>query len=149
MIGHDWSAVIGAVRHLEAGACPQEAWAVCDVDEVPDDLPLYCSLEGRRGGHDGAVLSALGITARPASVGLAPLRLLPGNVRGLPESVTLRLRCTEPHFARLLERARASAKRRRYGEPIAVEDRSAPPVEEYKPVGPIRYGLPGRILSVR
>jgi hypothetical protein len=54
-------------------------------------------------------------------------------------------------LARLLERARAAAERRRPGEPIAVEDRSAPapPVEEYEPVGPIRYGPPGRILSVR
>jgi hypothetical protein len=70
---------------------------------------------------------------------------------GLAQAETLRLRSSEPFLARLQERARAAAERRRPGEPIAVEDRSAPapPVEEYEPVGPIRYGPPGRILSVR
>jgi hypothetical protein len=46
-------------------------------------------------------------------------------------------------------RLRDATKRRRYGEALVVEHRSAPPVEEYDPVGPIRYGPPSRILSVR
>lgn len=151
---HDRRAAIGAVRHLEAGAHPQEAWAVADIDELPDDVPLYFSLEGRRGGPDGAVLSALGVTARPASVGPAPLRLLPGDVRRLSESATLR---RSPFPPGLRGRARASAKRHRPGEPLVVDDRWARPVDgghfaddkNERPAGPIRYGAPGRILSVR
>ena len=82
---------------------------------------------------------------------LAEMMARDAEAAGLAQAETLRLRSSEPFLARLLERARAAAKRRRPGEPIAVEDRSAPapPVEEYEPVGPIRYGPPGRILSVR
>jgi hypothetical protein len=107
---------------------------------------------GALGRCDGAVLSALAVTPRPATVGLSPLRLFPGDVVGLPEAETLRLRSSEPFLARLLERARDATKRRRYGEPLVVEGRSAsaPPVEEYDgPGGPIRHGPAGRILSVR
>jgi hypothetical protein len=49
--------------------------------------------------------------------------VLPGDVRGLAESETLRLRAAgEPFLAGLRERARASAKRRRPGERLVVED---------------------------
>ena len=92
------------------------------------------------------------MTGRPAGVGLAPLRLFPGDVRGLDEATTPRLRSSEPFLAALLERARAATKGRRYGEPLLVEDRHAPPVEEYRdgPVGPIEISpWVGRVLSVR
>ena len=153
-VGHDWSRLIGTVRHLEAGAHPGEVWAVADIrdGQLPDEDPLFFSLEGRSGGRDGAVLSALAVTGRPAGVGLSPLRLFDGDVRGLPETETLRLRTSEPFLARLLERARDATRRRRYGEPLLVEDRHAPPVEEYRdePVGPIeRSPWAGRVISVR
>jgi hypothetical protein len=154
-VGHDWSRLIGTVRHLEVGAHPGEVWAVADIrdGQLPEEPELYFSIEGRSGGRDGAVLSALAVTPRPAGVGLSPLRLFPGDVRGLPETETLRLRTTEPFLARLLERARAATKRRRYGAPPVVENRSAPapPVEEYDgPVGPIeRSPWVGRVISVR
>ena len=92
------------------------------------------------------------MTARPATVGLSPLRFFPGDVRGLPEAETLRLRSSEPFLARLLERARASVKRRRPGEPPVLENRSAPPVEQYRdePLGPIEISpWIGEVLSVR
>jgi hypothetical protein len=73
-IAHDWSRLIGTVRHLEVGAHPGEVWAVPDIrdGQLPDEAPLYFSIEGRRGGREGAVRSALAVTPRPAGVGLAP-----------------------------------------------------------------------------
>jgi hypothetical protein len=159
-IGHDRQRTIGVVQHLEAGSRPGEALAVCAIHgELPDET-LSFSLEGRRGGYDGAVLSALAVTADPASVGLSPLRLVPGEVRQLPEAYTLRLRNTEPHLAGLLERARVTARSRRRGEPLIVENRTAGsvgtsryPESEYpdrRPPGKIEHsGHRGRILSVR
>jgi hypothetical protein len=40
--------------------------------ELPDDVSLYYSIE-YRGRNDDAELSAIGITPRPASIGLPPL----------------------------------------------------------------------------
>jgi hypothetical protein len=96
------------------------------------------------------VLGAVAITPRPATVGLPPLVVLDGDVRG-SENEALRLRRTEPFLAGLLERARAATKARRPGEPIVVENRWAPPVVEHDgPVGPIEHSLwVGRVISVR
>ena len=156
-IGHDRARTIGAVRHLEAGGHPGEAWAVADIfGELPDEQ-LYFSIEGRRGGYDGAVLSALAVTTDPASVGLSPLILVDGEVRELPEAFTLRLRNTEPHLAGLLERARTAAKGRRYGDDLVVESRTSASVggsypasgyPDQRPPGKLEY-RPGRVLSVR
>jgi hypothetical protein len=82
--------------------------------------------------------------------------MLDGEIRELPEATTLRLRRTEPHLARLLERARTSARRRRYGAPLVVENRSAPaaPVgyadPDERPPGPIEHWPAfNGIISVR
>jgi hypothetical protein len=152
-VGHDCSRLIGTVRHLEVGADGGDFWAVCDIREgqLPDEPELYFSIEGIRGGPDGAVLSALAVTGRPAAVGLSPLRVFDGDLRSLSEAETLRLRNAEPFLARLLERARDATKRRRYGEPLIVEDRSAPPVEEQREaMGPVEISpWVGRVLDVR
>jgi hypothetical protein len=124
--------------------------------ELPDDVSLYYSIE-YRGRNDDAELSAIGITPRPASIGLPPLRMLDGEIRELPEATTLRLRSSEPHLAGLLSRARAATKARRYGEALVVENRSAsaPPTgyAEYpdeRPPGPIEYSAPyAGVISVR
>src|SRR5262245_50868267 len=66
---------LGRVRHLEQ--LESGCWAVADLHDLPAGGPLYFSLEGRRGGPDGAVLSGLAVTERPAAVGLAPLGVHP------------------------------------------------------------------------
>ena len=155
-LGHDSSAIVGSVRHLDVGGHAGEIWAVADVHrELPDDVSLYFSIE-YRGRDDAAELSAIGITTRPASIALPPLRMLEGTIRELPEATTLRLRRTEPHLARLLERARAATRSRRYDAPLVVENRHAPPpvsVTEYpdeRPPGPIYHSAPyAGVISVR
>jgi hypothetical protein len=100
------------------------------------------------------------VTARPAGIELGPLRFLPGDVRGLPEAETLRLRSSEPFAARLLERARAAAKSRRPGHPLVVADPSAnaalrereleAEMERRAGAGEIEHSpWAGRIISVR
>lgn len=157
-IGHDADQVVGRVQHLELGGQRGDAWAVCDLDvELPGVESLYFSLEARGPLHD-AQLTALGITGRPAAVGLPPLRIFPGGVRDADEAMILRMRRTEPHLAGLLRRAKAAARGRRFGDPLTVEDPSRPAVEgrgwsgsSYeRPLGPIEHSpWPGRILSVR
>jgi hypothetical protein len=153
-IGHDARQVLGQVRHLEMSAQPGNGYAVCDIDaELPDDLALYFSLQGR-GRRDDFELAALGVTTDPSTIGLSPLRSFPGEVRELDESLILRMRKSEPHLAGILTRAKAAARARRYGQAIVVEDRAAKSYEDWypdeRPPGPIRYsGHVGRVIAVR
>jgi hypothetical protein len=108
---------------------------------------LLDTRRSRVGHHRLAPVSSRDLSPPP---GPASPPLLPARRRfegvGRGSAASGRSPASEPFLARLLERARAAAKRRRPGEPLVVEDRSAPPVEEYEP---IRYRPPGRIISVR
>jgi hypothetical protein len=129
-ISHDWTRLIGTVRHLEVGGHPGEVWAVADIREgqLPEEEQLYFSLEGIRGGHDGAVLSALAVTGGPAGSGWPRFASSRGTSAGSPKPRRSGSDPPSPYIARLLERARAATRDRRYGEGITVENRHAPPV---------------------
>jgi hypothetical protein len=175
-LDHDPSRQVGELVHLEEDG-RASTWAVADVDQ--DKLPagpLYYSSQDV-GPDDAAELRGIAITRSPAMTALSPIRVVGLEADQLSEADTLRLRRADPFLAGMLERARLAIGSRRYGDPIRVH-RPAPPVErlmgggyladgelvpaqprsaggrmvrddEGRVVGPLEYGPPGRILSVR
>jgi hypothetical protein len=120
-------AAIGRALHLERSA-DDSIWAVAAVDY--DDLlitrpgSLYWSpeLRYRRDGTDIEV-TGLSVTMNPATVGLTPLELYPGDAHQAASYVKARHR---PALAAMLERAAEADRRRRFGDPLVVADPTAP-----------------------
>ena len=85
-IGHDRQARIGHVIHLEM--LGRHLWAVGQLNEpVPDDVPWRFSVETTSTYErnslvgDDIEITGLGIVTRSAQMNLAPIRLLPGDLR--------------------------------------------------------------------
>jgi hypothetical protein len=176
-IDHDPTRLVGELVHLaEDGSGSTWAVAEVDADKLPPG-PLYYSASDT-GPYDAAELRGIAVTAAPAMACLPPLRLLPVGMADLTQTDTLRLRKPEPFLSAVLERARMAVRERRFGDRTVVVHKPPPKLEplmgggyladgelvasqprsagrsmvrddQGRMVGPLEYGPPGRILSVR
>jgi hypothetical protein len=153
---------IGTVAALELDV-DQRIWAIAELSGVdhllaPSAGPLYFSPELLHRNGTNVVIGGLAITQDPATIGLAPLTILPGDLRQAAEHMRCRRR---PQLAARLDRA-GDAQRRRRGGPIEItgrtaetEHRSAWPeddenrAEQRVRAAPIEFHPGGHVLSVR
>jgi len=170
-IGHDPYRLVGEVRLL-AETADGDVWMVAECDrELPATrAPRYLSADVR-GPHSGDVeLRSVAITESPAMIGMRPIRVLDLDLADLTDAQLLTMRAhDDAHAADLLTRARDQQHQQRYqrSAPIVVH-RSATAATDWlrtsddtppasagwvspsgRPSGRLRYGQPGRILSVR
>jgi len=152
-VGHDRGWVVG--RLLDLSRCESGLWAVCEIDRTPPILfgsaPVYLSAEttASRDGvdHRDIELTGLGLVTSTASVSLSPVDVYDGDLacRGswhVPTHVRARL-------------DRAAEQRRGTGQLLITDP--LPKIEraggitlvDGAPIGPLRYGPPGRVLAVR
>jgi hypothetical protein len=103
---------------------------------------------------DVAALTALGLTTAPATVGAQPITILRGDVRSSADRSSWQIswRSHHPLLARALDHLGPSAWQRtttRLLDLPPVTHGWVGPEGERRPYGPLRYGPPGRVLSVR
>ena len=147
-----------------------------DESRLPPD-PIYFSSEDVPP-DDAAVLTGVAVTGSPAMTALRPVRVVGVEADELAQADTLRLARREPHLSAMLERARLAMRSRRFGDRTVVVHKPPAKLErlagggyladgelvaaqprssggrmvrddEGRVVGPLEYGPPGRILSIR
>lgn len=123
-LGHGGETV-GKCVHLERSAAG-DITAITEIDGADHLLavrgPMYWSPELRHR-YDGSdiEITELAIVADPATVGLPPLELIPGEARHAADFVKCRHR---PQLAAMLTRAAEADRRRHLGDAVVIADPS-------------------------